>query len=176
MALMRARVLDGPAQAHADVRAVIERVAHAPRDPAKLREDVLAMRAEMATHKPGKGPLDVKLSRGGLVDLEFLVHFLQLRRAACIEPDLRRAIGCLVDAGHLTPAVADAHDLLTRVLVTLRLVSPDAHTPPPAARAVLAANARVADWEALIAALDKARRAVAEAWATTFDETLEISA
>ncbi|MDR7102028.1 bifunctional [glutamate--ammonia ligase]-adenylyl-L-tyrosine phosphorylase/[glutamate--ammonia-ligase] adenylyltransferase [Croceicoccus sp. BE223] len=176
MALMRARVLDGPAQARADVRAVIEGVAHAPRDPARLREDVLVMRAEMATHKPGKGPLDVKLSRGGLVDLEFLVHFLQLRHAACIEPDLRRAVRCLVDAGHLPPAVADAHDLLTRVLVTLRLVSADAKMPPPAARAVLADNARVADWDALIAALDKARASVAEAWSTTFDETLEISA
>ncbi len=30
-------------------------------------------------HKPPQGPLDAKLLRGGLVDLEFLVHFLQLR-------------------------------------------------------------------------------------------------
>ncbi len=176
MALMRARVLDGPEQARADVRAVIDGVARAPRDPAKLREDVLSMRSEMATHKPGKGPLDVKLARGGLVDLEFLVHFLQLRHATCIEPDLRLAVRCLIAAGHLPDALAEAHDLMTRVLVTLRLVSPDAKPPPPAARAVLAANAGVADWDALLAALDKARGTVAEAWARTFDETLEMTA
>ena len=37
------------------------------------------MRAEMARHKPPRGVLDVKLHRGGLVDCEFLVHFLHLQ-------------------------------------------------------------------------------------------------
>ena len=33
----------------------------------------------MAAHKPPRGPLDAKLLRGGLIDLEFLIHYLQLR-------------------------------------------------------------------------------------------------
>ena len=37
------------------------------------------MRGEMARHKPAKGPLDIKLARGGLVDVEFITHYLQLR-------------------------------------------------------------------------------------------------
>ncbi|RVQ67571.1 bifunctional [glutamate--ammonia ligase]-adenylyl-L-tyrosine phosphorylase/[glutamate--ammonia-ligase] adenylyltransferase [Croceicoccus ponticola] len=174
MALMRARVLYGPACAREDLRGIVASVAGASRDPAKLCEDVLSMRRDMASHKPPKGPLDIKLARGGLVDLEFLVHFHQLRHGACLEPGLGTAIGCLIDAGRLPPEMAAAHDLMTRMLVTLRLVSPDANLPPPAAKAVLAANCRAGDWDALMTALDKARAQVAGAWATTFDEELEL--
>lgn len=174
MALMRARLMLGPDSAAMALRQVVADMAGKPRDPATLRADVLKMRGEMATHKPPKGPLDVKLARGGLVDLEFLVHYHQLRHGTALDPNLGKAIAALVAAGLLPPALGEAHDLLTRMLVTLRLVSPDTQLPPPAARAVLAANCRVADWDALIAALDKARAQVAEAWATTFDQTLEL--
>ncbi|WP_066558507.1 bifunctional [glutamate--ammonia ligase]-adenylyl-L-tyrosine phosphorylase/[glutamate--ammonia-ligase] adenylyltransferase [Croceicoccus bisphenolivorans] len=173
MALMRARVLYGPARD--EVRAVIESVAKCDRDPAKLLADVLKMRGDMATHKPPKGPLDVKLARGGLVDLEFLTHYNQLRHGICLEPDLGKAIAGLVAAGHLPPELCDAHDLLTRMLVTLRLVSPDTDLPTPAVRAVLAANCRQDSWDGLMAALDKAREQVAGAWATTFDQILELA-
>ena len=47
--------------------------------PAKLVADAVAMRAEMDRHKPPSGPFDIKLGAGGLVDLEFAVHTLQLR-------------------------------------------------------------------------------------------------
>ena len=69
----------------------------------------------------------------------------------------------------------DAHDLLTRLLVSLRLVAPDTKELPNGARGVLVANClEEGDWDALLAALDKTRHAVAEAWATILGETLEL--
>ena len=38
---------------------IVREVLETPRDPARLRADVLAMRAEIAGHKPAAGPLDV---------------------------------------------------------------------------------------------------------------------
>ena len=51
MALCRARALTGSTKPRAQVAAIIESVLLAERDPDKLRGDVMAMRAEMATHK-----------------------------------------------------------------------------------------------------------------------------
>jgi glutamate-ammonia-ligase adenylyltransferase len=79
MALARARVLYGSDGARTELDGIIRGVLELARDPAKLRTEVLEMRTTMAQHKPAKGPLDVKLARGGLVDAEFIVHSLQLR-------------------------------------------------------------------------------------------------
>ncbi len=174
MALMRARVLHGPPAAHDAVYEVVRSVLTRPRDEDALRADVLKMRGDMATHKPPRGPLDIKLQRGGLVDLEFLTHFHQLRTGTCHDPNLGKAVRCLGAAGHVPDTLGEARDLLTRMLVTLRLVSPDTNLPPPAARDVLAAACRQDSWEALLSALDKARAEVAGAWAETFDQTLEL--
>jgi glutamate-ammonia-ligase adenylyltransferase len=55
------------------------------RDPEKLRADVLGMRARILASRPPGTDLatdfDVKHSRGGVIDLEFIVQFLLLRRA-----------------------------------------------------------------------------------------------
>ena len=50
------------------------------------------MRAEIERHKPPRGPLDVKLGPGGLVDLEFAVHVLQLTRHVGLDPRLEVAL------------------------------------------------------------------------------------
>jgi len=52
------------------------------RDLAKLREDVVAMRAKMFEAHPNRSELfDLKHDRGGLVDVEFIVQFLVLGHA-----------------------------------------------------------------------------------------------
>ena len=63
-----------------------------PRDPAKVRNDATLMRAEMERHKPPRSTLDVKLGPGGLVDLEFAVHVLQLTRHVGLDPRLDVAL------------------------------------------------------------------------------------
>ena len=128
----------------------------------------------MATHKPGRGPLDVKLARGGLVDLEFLIHYLQLREGTALSPRLDTAIAQLVAQGLLPTALVQAHDDLARMLVAARLLSPDSQMPSEAARRALAKACGYGDWNALSAALDAARAAVAQAWQAEFGEVLEV--
>jgi glutamate-ammonia-ligase adenylyltransferase len=173
MALTRARPLAGSDAARGALAAAIADELAQPREPAKLRDDVLAMRAEMQRHKPARGPIDVKLLRGGLVDSEFLIHYLQLRERAGLDPDLDRAAEALAGAGLLDPAVARAQRALTRVLVAARLLAPDAQLPPPAAQAVLAAACCNGDWDALTTTVAKSRRTIAGAWQATFGEALE---
>jgi len=174
MALARARVLHGPAEGRAALENVIRAMLELDRDPAKLRADVLEMRATMARHKPAKGPLDVKLARGGLVDLEFITHYLQLRDHLGLVPALGDALAALAKAERIDPAICAAHHVLLRFLVAARLLMPDGEMPPESARAVLAKACESADWADLTEKLAETRRAVAAAWFATFAENLEI--
>ena len=172
MALCRARALFGSAEARADLGAIIEGVLTAPPKP-RLLNEIRAMREKMAGHKPPRGPLDVKLMRGGLVDVEFLIHALQLTHGIALTPRLEEALAALIDAGHLPPAMAQAHATLARVLIASRLLAPDGAVPEEAARAALAKACGLGDWQAVTTALAEARAVVAQAWQAMFDETLE---
>ncbi len=179
MALCRGRPLYGSPAAREELCGIVKGVLTAPRDAAKLRADVLEMRATMAQHKPGKGALDVKLARGGLVDVEFIVHYLQLREGAngtaALFPRLGEAIPVLVAEGLLPEAMIGAHAALGRMLVAARLLAPDAQEPPPAARGVLAKACGCGDWDAMLETLVQARGTVAAVWRDLFDENLEIT-
>ncbi len=174
MALIRARPVFGSPEARAGLGTIIAEVLNRPREPDTLRRDVLEMRARMATHKPPKGPLDAKLLRGGLVDLEFVTHFLQLRERVGLTPDLHTAVEQLVDAGWLAPAMVGAHDFLARLLFAARLLAPDAAEPPPQARAALAKACGSSDWVDVLGNLAASRRTVIAGWAAVFGETLEM--
>ncbi|OBX18102.1 glutamine-synthetase adenylyltransferase [Erythrobacter sp. QSSC1-22B] len=174
MALNRARVLVGSLDARQQVEAIVDAILHRHRDAIELQADVLKMRSDMAAHKPARGPLDVKLLRGGLVDLEFLIHFLQLRDRIALRPDLSAAIADLAEQGLVAADLRAHHRLLTRVLVGSRLLAPDLGAPGPAARAVLSRLARQEDYASLLQALDRARHGVAAQWAETFGEKLEM--
>jgi glutamate-ammonia-ligase adenylyltransferase len=165
MALTRARPVFGSPEARAEVQGVIASVLRQPRKPAALLRDVVQMRGDMARHKPPAGPLDAKLGNGGLVDLEFCVHAAQLEHGAGVDPHLGTAVRALLAAGLLPAGFADAHDILTRLLVMLRLVAPDAQEPPPATRALIARACGRGDWTALLAGYDAARQCVSEHWA-----------
>ncbi len=174
MALARARPLYGSDEGKAQLSEIVRSVLGRDRDPAKLKHDVLTMRGEMAAHKQAKGVLDAKLARGGLVDVEFLIHYLQLRDHLGFSPDLFGARDALIAAGLLPPELAEAHRLMTRLLISSRLLAPDAAMPPPAAASALARNCGCGDEAELLARLTEARRCVAGAWHDTFGETLEI--
>jgi glutamate-ammonia-ligase adenylyltransferase len=164
MAMLRARPVHGSDTGRARLDAAIGAVLGAPHDADRVRADAARMREEMARHKPPSGPLDIKLGPGGLVDLEFAVHVLQLTNAIGFDPRLEHAIAALVDAG-LLDAQADADlRLLSRILVTMRLVAPDGSVPPPESRPLVAEVCGYPDWEALLAAHDSARQRVAALW------------
>ncbi len=176
MALTRARPVFGSPEARAELQRLVAAVLTRKRDPAKLREDVLAMRAEMARHKHPKGPLDVKLLRGGLVDLEFITHYLQLREAKGLQTSLHAALDDLAVAGLVPAKLRGAHDVLGRLLIAMRLFAPDGAEPPSAARPILAKACGAGDWDELAANLAAARAEVSRAWQMTFGEELELDA
>ena len=176
MALTRARVLYGAPKARAALEEVLDEVLHAPRDKEALREAVLAMRAEMAKHKAAAGPVDAKLARGGLVDIEFLVHYLQLKgetadgrplaevASEALSPDLAVALGGLAKAGLLPDDLAEPHALMSRMLVAGRLLAPDGREPPPSGARALARACGYDSYTALEEAFARARQQVAAAW------------
>lgn len=175
MALTRARVLTGSPAIRAGLDQTIADVLHTPRDGDELRTNILSMRSQMAEHKAPKGPLDIKLLRGGLVDLEFLVHYLQLKTRTAFAPDLGMATRALVGEGLLPDTLVNAHDMMTRFLVAARLLAPDLEVPASLAAATqLAKSAGCRDPNALSDVLIAIRRDVAECWHQVFGETLEI--
>lgn len=164
MALTRARPVFGGVEARARLEAIIAETLAAPKDAGRLVADAVAMRAEMARHKPPVGPLDVKLAPGGLVDLEFVVHVTQLAHRTGFDPRLGGAVDALIAARLLPPEMADAHALLTRMLVAMRLVAPSAAIPEEPARDALARACALDGWDALLAALARARQTVGDCW------------
>ncbi|MBX3594321.1 MAG: bifunctional [glutamine synthetase] adenylyltransferase/[glutamine synthetase]-adenylyl-L-tyrosine phosphorylase [Sphingomonas sp.] len=164
MALTRARPVFGSAGARAAVQAEVDAVLTGARPERDIVAEARRMRADIATHKPPQGPLDAKLLPGGLVDLEFAVHCCQLVHRTGLSPDLSVAIAALVSAGMLPPQLADAHAFLTRLLVTLRLVAPDAKPPAPATQPLLAHAVGQRNWEGVVATLDRYLQEVGDAW------------
>ncbi len=165
MALTRARPVYGPEEARASVQAIIDAVLKAPRDAAKLAADAAQMRTDMAQHKPPQGPLDAKLIDGGLVDLEFATHVTQLTSGKGLAPQLDAALPALAGAGLAPDGAVAAQQLLTRLLVTLRLVCPDCIEPPEVTRPVIARACQAESWDDLSARYEAARAVVRDWWA-----------
>jgi len=175
MALARARVVYGSAAVRTELDRAITSTLAAVRERAPTLDAIAKMRADMHRHKPAAGPLDVKLIEGGLVDLEFIVHALQLTRHVGLTPRLGDALAALADHGLVEPALLHAHDLLTRMLVTLRLCCPSLDPPPPATATVIARACGHQEWTQLLAACEAARQSVMAAWHALFDPHQETS-
>jgi glutamate-ammonia-ligase adenylyltransferase len=122
------------------------------------------MRAEIERHKPPQSALDVKLGPGGLVDLEFAVHVLQLIRGVGLHPRLEFAIADLHADGLINTKIVGAQMLLTRMLVMMRLVAPSDVKPTPKTWQLVAEACGAASWDELLAEHDAARHSVAELW------------
>jgi [glutamine synthetase] adenylyltransferase / [glutamine synthetase]-adenylyl-L-tyrosine phosphorylase len=168
MALTRARTLYGSDAARREVDGIVAATLNTPRDREKLRPDIIEMRKEMATHKPPRGDLDVKLLPGGLVDMEFIVHALQLETREGLFPQLGKAIERLTASGYLAPEFAQADALLSRLLVMIRLIAPDCAAPPEAAQMLIAKSLDHENWESLMASVRDYRGVVIDQWHSLF--------
>jgi glutamate-ammonia-ligase adenylyltransferase len=175
LALTRARVIWATSDAFAAQAArAIETALRRPRDRNKTAQDVCEMRQLLETERPPKGPWDLKLSPGGLVDIEFAVQFLQLAHAAHggpLEPNTARAIMALRAAGLAAEgsmdALADGGGLqqdLTQLLKVALSDDPDPAGEPPAFRALLARAGGARDFRQLRARLEAARAAGRKAY------------
>ena len=82
MALTRARVIAGSRELAANVEMDIRKVLGTRRDRAKIAADVRDMRKRIEAEKATSDIWNLKQVRGGLIDLEFIVQYLQLAYAA----------------------------------------------------------------------------------------------
>jgi glutamate-ammonia-ligase adenylyltransferase len=81
------------------------------RDPDALLVDVAGMRARMDREHHTDVIWEVKHLRGGLVDIDFIAQYLQLRHAhdhpAILSTNTRTALKAIRDAGLIDPGAAD---------------------------------------------------------------------
>jgi glutamate-ammonia-ligase adenylyltransferase len=175
MALTRARAVAGDASLAAEVAKAIRDTLTRKRDPEKVAREVAKMRALIAHEKGDRDPWDLKLVRGGLIDIEFVAQVLSLAFADAkpeiLDVSTRRAIDKAGRAGLLSSAhvetLVEAHRLYTEATQFMRLALTGPFDPKTAASGVkrrIAASTGFPDFEALVAALDEARRHVREAF------------
>jgi len=164
MALCRARPVFGSAEVRERTANLIESILRSPRDRQAVVADAVKMRAEMERHKPAQSALDVKLGSGGLVDLEFAVHILQLTRGIGLHPQLEFAIADLHTHGLVDARVVASQKLLTRMLVMMRLVAPGDVKPTADTWQLVAEACGAASWDELLAEHDAARQSVCDLW------------
>tara|TARA_B100000315_G_C14567325_1_gene583648 strand:- start:719 stop:2500 length:1782 start_codon:yes stop_codon:yes gene_type:complete len=82
MALSRARVIVAPSKLQVEIEQLIKNTLCTSRDAGELASHVYGMRRKIEAERGTEDPWHIKYVRGGLVDLEFLVQYLQLRDAA----------------------------------------------------------------------------------------------
>ncbi len=175
LALTRARVVWSTSEAFtADAQGAIEAALRRPRDRRKTAADVREMRQLLEDERPPKGPWDLKLSPGGLVDIEFAAQFLQLAHAADGGPlraNTAAALAALA-AADLAPAdavaaLSDAWRLqqdLTQLLKVALGSDPDPASEPKAFQALLSRAGGVKTFKALEKRLAEARTAARKAY------------
>ena len=175
LALTRARVVwaSGPQFAKAAADA-IEAALRRPRDPAKTARDVREMRELLERERPPKSDWDLKLSPGGLVDIEFAAQFLQLVHAADggpLHPNTAQALAAFREAGLASArAVADLERAwrlqqdLTQLLKVALDADPDPAGEPPAFRTLLARAGGTRDFRQLRSQLAAAQMAARKAY------------
>ena len=160
MALTRARVVTGAETLADRARAVVGAVLRQQREQRPLAREVVEMRQRMAAQHRDPPFWDLKHRRGGLIDIEFIAQYLQLREAAQHPETLRQntteALLALARAGALDAAAAA--DLVAALrlwrnlqgLIKLTVDEPfDEDAAAPALKQLLARGAGAVDFAGL---------------------------
>jgi len=163
-ALTRARPLTGPTALQKRIAEAIRKVLVQKRDNAKLARDVADMRERMAKEHVARRPWDIKHWRGGLVDIEFLAQYLQLRHAhehpEMLATNTAQALTNAVSAGALSAEAGtelrQALDISQAVQGLIRLTLAGDFDPaeaPEGLKRALARAANAVDFEGLEATI-----------------------
>ncbi len=175
LALTRARVVwSTDPKFTADAQAAFDAALRRPRDRASVAKDVREMRDLMARERPPKNDWDLKLTPGGLVDIEFAAQFLQLTHAGArgpLEPNTAAALAAF-RIGLLAPEnpLADLEKAwrlqqdLTQLLKVALSDGIDPADEPGAFRALLARAGGVRDFRQLKSRLKTAQAAAHKAY------------
>jgi glutamate-ammonia-ligase adenylyltransferase len=175
LALTRARVVWAASDAFArDTEAAIERALRQPRNRKKTAADVREMRGLLERERPPKGEWDLKLSPGGMVDIEFAAQFLQLAHAADggpLWPNTAQALAAIRTAGLAADeplkALEDAWRLQQDLTQLLKVALENVHDPaaePKAFRALLARAGQAKTFTSLRQRLIRAQAAARAAY------------
>ncbi|MFA7293616.1 MAG: bifunctional [glutamate--ammonia ligase]-adenylyl-L-tyrosine phosphorylase/[glutamate--ammonia-ligase] adenylyltransferase, partial [Rhodocyclaceae bacterium] len=111
-ALTRARFVAGDPAVGQRFEAIREEILMLPRDPAKLKEEVLAMRQRMLDAHASKSEttFDLKQDPGGIIDVEFIVQYLILGHAHA-HRELTKNLGNIALLGLAADLGLIAHEL-----------------------------------------------------------------
>lgn len=140
MALTRARPVAGDPDFMAEVSDAIAGILRRERDPAAVRREAADMRRLIASEKGDADRWDLKLARGGLLDIEFIAQTLVLIESRA-HPELARTpTGDILDAaarlGLLTPedgeALREAYAFMRDLLQWQRLTVSGSFKPEEA--------------------------------------------
>ena len=175
LALTRARIVWATSEAFArEATAAIEAALGRPRDRAQTARDVRDMRQLLEDERPPKGDWDLKLSPGGLVDIEFAAQFLQIAHAAeggPLAPNTAAALVALGEAGLVAAeplaALQDAWRLqqdLTQLMKVALGDDPDPAGEPRAFQALLARAGEAKTFKALRTRLEAVQAAARAAY------------
>jgi glutamate-ammonia-ligase adenylyltransferase len=173
LALTRARVVWASSPQFAEAAAgAVEAALRRPRDRGRTVAEVRDMRTLLEQERPPKGEWDLKLSPGGLVDIEFTAQFLQLAHAAEGGPLHQNTAQALAAFDGLAPADALAalqkawtlQQNLTQLLKVALGDNADPAEEPKAFRALLARAGDARDFRALRTKLEAARKAARAAY------------
>jgi glutamate-ammonia-ligase adenylyltransferase len=127
----------------------------------------------MEAERPPEGPWDLKLSPGGLVDIEFAAQFLQLAHAAEGGPlasNTAQALAAFREAGTAPKAISALEEAwalqqaLTQLLKVALEDNPDPAAEPKPFRALLARAGGARDFRGLQSRLAKAKTAARAAY------------
>ncbi|HEY8943368.1 MAG TPA: bifunctional [glutamate--ammonia ligase]-adenylyl-L-tyrosine phosphorylase/[glutamate--ammonia-ligase] adenylyltransferase, partial [Polyangiaceae bacterium] len=141
-ALLRARVCAGDPELGAKVMAVAEAAAYEGGAPPVQEMHYLRERMERELARERASRHDLKTGRGGLLDIEFAVQWLQMRHGAdqaLRTPDTLDALEALHNAGHLDRA---RFDTLREGYRFLRRLEQRIHVVTGASSSILSRDAR----------------------------------
>lgn len=141
MALTRARVVAGTPALAAKITTEVESILRSPRDPQQLIKHVLDMRKRTLEEFPATSIWDLKYTRGGLMDADFIAQYLVLRYASEHPSLLKRETGAILteaerlkiftspaSGGHTRgepSSLVDAYAWMSRLFHWLRLSATD---------------------------------------------------
>lgn len=175
MALTRARVVAGSPETSIALTGALHNALRQPFDLDRLRRDVAEMRLRMDGEYHTDNPWSIKHVRGGLVDVEFIVQYLQLHGATTrpVVGNTGAAIEALGRVGALqeedAAALGDAWRLWSRLQALQRTIREDASGEdlPRGMIARVQSAADVKDLPALENRMDAARAAVLDIYHRT---------
>ncbi len=160
LALTRARVIHSPKPFKQHLKSLIRGMLSEKRDPLTFAEGVLDMYSRFRKAHPVTFPFRVKYTPGGLIELEYIAQYLQVKHAhlhpAVLSTNTVKAFKRLRKEGLLDQkaftALMEAIALYTQVQGTMRLMGArqaDEHTMTPGMERTLIYHTSDKDFETL---------------------------